>query len=139
MHELLDKEIRQAQCTLASKHGLPITLTYKEQVATTNKEQVEQCRKKLDHVVAFNKKQKRTITILRGLALLPILIILSLLLLSSIQSAFAYNCSLSTGSLSRGMQPFPDSFQCPHTNGNRVKVSVCDNNCNCYWVTQCQM
>jgi len=65
-----------------------------------------------------------------------IILTLTLLLISS--TANAYNCSLSTGSLSRGMKPMPDHFQCPHTNGKRVKVAVCDSGCNCYWVTQCQ-
>jgi len=82
---------------------------------------------------------RRTERIRRRFKSLAIFLILGVVLaLIFIKAASAYNCSLSTGSLSRGMKPMPDYSQCPHTNGNRVKVPVCDSECNCYWVTQCQ-
>lgn len=87
-------------------------------------------------VISTYKKKKRICRRARNLAML--LLLIAVVTCIFIKAANAYNCPFSTGSLSRGMQPFPDYLQCPHTNGNRIKVPVCDDSCNCYWITQCQ-
>ena len=60
-----------------------------------------------------------------------ITIILTLTLLI-VRAANAYdNCPLGGG-----LSPIPNYLACPF--GNPHNVKVCDSNCNCYWVTQCQ-